>query len=162
MFYLLFAIHVVMCIMMILLVLLQQGKGADVGAVASSSSDSLFGPLGSGTPVSKLTTWLAVAFMVTSIFLVKAYNSGSSRQSITGNVAEVDVLEGSRVAAGAAGAAGEKAKEDTSAKAPAKEDVAAKEEQKVADTKAVAAEVKAEDKKQEAVAEAVPADAEKK
>jgi preprotein translocase subunit SecG len=158
-FYLLFAIHVVMCIMMILLVLLQQGKGADVGAVASSSSDSLFGPLGSGTPVSKLTTWLAVAFMVTSIFLVKAYNSGSSRQSVTGNVAEVDVLEGSRVAAGAAssGAATDAAKDESVDAAAVKVEEPAKVDQKEAETTAVA-----EDKKEETAAEAAPATAEKK
>ena len=153
MFYLLFAIHVVMCIMMILLVLLQQGKGADVGAVASSSSDSLFGPLGSGTPVSKLTTWLAVAFMVTSIFLVKAYNSGSTRQSVTGNVAEVDVLEGSRVAAGAA-ADDAKAKEDTAKAVAVEEQKSAAEEPK--------AEVAAEPKKEEAAEKVAPATEEKK
>lgn len=94
-----------MCVMMILLVLLQQGKGADAGAIVSSGSDSLFGPLGSGSPVSKLTTWLAIAFMLTSIFLVKAYNTASTRQSVTGRVEARDVLEGSRVAGEAAAAA---------------------------------------------------------
>lgn len=99
MFYALFAVHIVMCVMMVLLVLLQQGKGADAGAVVRSGSDSLFGPMGSGSPVSKVTTWLAIAFMVTSIILVKVYNNSSARQSVRGVTTDVDVLSGSRVAA---------------------------------------------------------------
>ncbi len=99
MFYVLFAVHIVMCVMMVLLVLLQQGKGADAGAVVRSGSDSLFGPMGSGSPVSKVTTWLAIAFMVTSIVLVKVYNNSSARQSVRGVTTDVDVLSGSRVAA---------------------------------------------------------------
>ena len=62
-------IHVLVCIFLILIVLLQTGKGAEIGAAFGGSSQTLFGPRGAGTLLSKLTVIAAVVFMVTSISL---------------------------------------------------------------------------------------------
>ena len=67
------AIHIVVCITMIIIVLLQQGKGADVGAVFGGSSSTVFGASGAGNFLTKLTWGCAVLFFSTSIFL--AYTS---------------------------------------------------------------------------------------
>jgi preprotein translocase subunit SecG len=67
------AIHVVICAVLCVVVLLQQGKGADIGAVFGGSSQTVFGSGGAGNFLTKLTGALAAAFFVTSIYL--AYNS---------------------------------------------------------------------------------------
>jgi len=69
------AIHVIVCIALILIVLLQTGKGADMGAVfGGGSSQTLFGSAGASTFLTKMTTGAAVIFMLTSLSL--AYFSG--------------------------------------------------------------------------------------
>ncbi|MBF0378186.1 MAG: preprotein translocase subunit SecG [Desulfamplus sp.] len=75
-------IHIVSCILLILIVLLQTGKGADMGAsFGSASGQSLFGGAGPATALSKITTVVAVVFMLTS--LTMAYTSGhKSSQTI--------------------------------------------------------------------------------
>lgn len=67
------AIHVVICTVLCVVVLLQQGKGADIGAVFGGSSQTVFGSGGAGNFLTKLTGGLAAAFFVTSLYL--AYNS---------------------------------------------------------------------------------------
>jgi preprotein translocase subunit SecG len=67
------AIHIVICAVLAVVVLLQQGKGADIGAVFGGSSQTVFGSSGAGNFLTKLTGALAAAFFVTSIYL--AYNS---------------------------------------------------------------------------------------
>jgi len=66
------AIHVLICAMLTVVVLLQQGKGADVGAVFGGSSQTVFGSGGAGNFLTKLTSGLAVAFFATSMFLAYA------------------------------------------------------------------------------------------
>ncbi len=64
------ALHVLLCIFLILIILLQPGKGGDVGAAfGGGSSSSFFGPRGPATLLSRATTAVAVLFMVTSITL---------------------------------------------------------------------------------------------
>jgi len=65
-------IHVVACLLLIGVVLLQQGKGADMGAVFGGSSSTIFGSGGAGNFLTRLTTGLAVAFMLTSLTLTYA------------------------------------------------------------------------------------------
>jgi preprotein translocase subunit SecG len=67
------AIHIIVCITMIIVVLLQQGKGADVGAVFGGYSSTVFGASGAGNLLTKVTWGCAVLFFSTSIFL--AYTS---------------------------------------------------------------------------------------
>lgn len=63
-------VHVVVCIFLIIVVLLQSGKAADLaGAFGGMGSQTAFGPRGSATLLSKATTVSAVLFMVTSLTL---------------------------------------------------------------------------------------------
>ena len=71
-------LHVVVCIALILIVLLQAGKGAEMGAAFGGSSQTLFGSAGAMGFLSKMTTIAAVVFMATSLFLAF---SGSRRSS---------------------------------------------------------------------------------
>jgi preprotein translocase subunit SecG len=73
-------LHVVVSIAMILVILLQTGKGSDIGAVfGGGSSQTLFGSTGPTSFLSKLTAGAAILFMVTSLFLAYFSGSGSSR-----------------------------------------------------------------------------------
>ncbi|MGC8658926.1 MAG: preprotein translocase subunit SecG [Desulfomonilaceae bacterium] len=68
-------VHVIVCIALILIILLQTGKGADIGAVfGGGSSQTVFGSTGAATFLSKFTIGAAVIFMITSIVLT--YYSG--------------------------------------------------------------------------------------
>jgi len=63
-------VHVVVCFFLIIVVLLQSGKAADLaGAFGGMGSQTAFGPRGSATLLSKATTISAVVFMVTSMSL---------------------------------------------------------------------------------------------
>ena len=67
---LLLILHVIVCLFLIGVVLLQQGKSADLaGAFGGQGSQTAFGPRGATNLLTKLTTWSAVIFMVTSIAL---------------------------------------------------------------------------------------------
>src|SRR5215472_13923317 len=63
-------IHVLICFFLVVVVLLQSGKAADLaGAFGGMGSQTAFGPRGSATVLSKATTIAAAAFMVTSLSL---------------------------------------------------------------------------------------------
>jgi len=63
-------LHIFLCIMLVAIVLLQHGKGAEVGVVlGGGASQTLFGSRGAGNFLTKLTTAVAVLFMCTSLFL---------------------------------------------------------------------------------------------
>lgn len=62
-------IHILACITLILIVLLQAGKGANMGAAFGGSSQTVFGSSGAGTFLGKLTAAVAIIFMLTSITL---------------------------------------------------------------------------------------------
>ncbi len=77
---LLLIIHIVVSVALILIVLLQTGKGADMGAAfGGGSSQALLGSTGTSTLLTKATTIAAIIFMVTSIGL--AYMSGHKKES---------------------------------------------------------------------------------
>lgn len=70
MYILLWIIHVIVCLFLIIVVLLQSGKAADLaGAFGGMGSQTAFGPRGSATLLSKATTLSAILFMVTSLSL---------------------------------------------------------------------------------------------
>ncbi|MDI6756341.1 MAG: preprotein translocase subunit SecG [Thermodesulfobacteriota bacterium] len=74
-------IHIVVCFLLILIVLLQTGKGADIGAAfGGGSSQTLFGSAGPGGFLTKITTGVAIIFMVTSIGLAyfASHKTGAS------------------------------------------------------------------------------------
>ena len=62
-------LHVIACVFLVMVVLLQTGKGADMGAVFGGSSSTVFGSTGAGNFLTRLTTVTAVVFMLTSISL---------------------------------------------------------------------------------------------
>ena len=73
-------IHVVACFTLILIVLLQAGKGANMGAAFGGSSQTVFGSSGAGTFLGKMTAAVAVVFMLTSLTL--AYSAGKKGSSL--------------------------------------------------------------------------------
>ncbi len=66
---LLMIVHITVCLFLIGIVLLQHGKGADIGATFGGSSQSLFGTEGPLPLLNKVTTMSAVIFMITSVML---------------------------------------------------------------------------------------------
>ena len=65
----LITLHVTVSAILISMVLLQKGKGADIGAAFGGASQTVFGPRGAQSFLSKLTTAAAVIFMITSLTL---------------------------------------------------------------------------------------------
>jgi preprotein translocase subunit SecG len=81
---LLIIIHVFVSLFLIAIVLLQHGKGADIGATFGGSSQSVFGSEGPVPLLNKITTFVAIIFMGTSISL--AYLSANkSTGTVMGN-----------------------------------------------------------------------------
>lgn len=66
---LIIVVHTIVCLFLICIVLLQHGKGADIGASFGGSSQSLFGTEGPVPLLNKITTFAAIVFMGTSITL---------------------------------------------------------------------------------------------
>jgi preprotein translocase subunit SecG len=62
-------VHILVCIALIMIVLLQAGKGAEMGAAFGGASQTIFGSAGAMGFLSKLTTVAAVIFMITSLLL---------------------------------------------------------------------------------------------
>lgn len=76
---LLIALHVLVCIALIIIVLLQAGKGAEIGAsFGSGSSQTVFGASGGKSFMSKLTASAAIIFMLTSLTLAYFYGQPGS------------------------------------------------------------------------------------
>ena len=70
MFYLILVIHVIVSLFLVGIILLQQGKSADLaGAFGGQGSQTAFGPRGAANLLTKLTTYAAIIFMLTSIGL---------------------------------------------------------------------------------------------
>jgi preprotein translocase subunit SecG len=65
----LIVLHVIVAFIMVGVILLQSGKGAEIGAAFGGSSQTVFGARGASTVLSKLTTITATIFMVTSLTL---------------------------------------------------------------------------------------------
>ena len=72
-------LHIAVAVFLILVVLLQTGKGAEMGAAFGGSSQTLFGGAGPAGFMAKLTTTAAICFMLTSLSL--AYMSSTSRNT---------------------------------------------------------------------------------
>lgn len=84
-------IHVIVCLFLIAVVLLQSGKGAEMGAsFGSSGSQSVFGAGGGTTFLSKMTTGAAVIFMLTSLVLAYFAGAPSSNSIMAGKSAPVE------------------------------------------------------------------------
>jgi preprotein translocase subunit SecG len=82
-------IHVIVCLILIGVVLLQQGKSADLAAAfGGQGSQTAFGPRGAANALTRVTTWAAILFMFTSIGLtVLMSRSSSSEKSVLSGTA---------------------------------------------------------------------------
>lgn len=75
-------LHILVSVTLVMIVLLQTGKGAGIGALfGGGTSQTLFGTAGPGGFLAKLTTAIAATFMITSLML--AYLSGKGGSSLT-------------------------------------------------------------------------------
>src|SRR6266849_3502078 len=75
--------HILICFLLVIVVLLQSGKAADLaGAFGGAGSQTAFGPRGAATILSRATTWCAIMFMICAMTLVlrteKGLGSGGS------------------------------------------------------------------------------------
>lgn len=75
-------LHVFVCFLMIAAILLQAGKGAEIGAAFGGSSQTVFGSRGPGTFLSKVTVGTAIIFMLTSLGLAVLSKQGSVASSV--------------------------------------------------------------------------------
>jgi preprotein translocase subunit SecG len=88
---LIIVIHVVVCIALIMIVLLQTGKGADMGAAfGGGSSQTLFGSTGASTFLSKATTVAAIVFMITSLSLAYIYGKKTGESIVIDSPAPIE------------------------------------------------------------------------
>lgn len=65
----LITIHILLCFILVVIILLQKGKGADIGAVFGGTSQTLFGSTGATSFLQKLTVIIAAGFILTSLGL---------------------------------------------------------------------------------------------
>ncbi len=80
-------VHVLAAVGLVALVLLQQGKGADIGAAfGSGASQTLFGARGSANFLTRLTALLATVFFLTSLTLAGLAARGTAPESVTKTV----------------------------------------------------------------------------
>src|ERR1700758_498791 len=83
MMYVILAIHILVCIFIVIVVLLQSGKSADVAAAfGGMGSQTAFGPRSAANVLTKATTWSAVIFMITSITLYVMVGRRGHGQSV--------------------------------------------------------------------------------
>ncbi len=88
MVYLLAVLHVIVSIFIIGVVLLQQGKSADLaGAFGGQGSQTAFGPRGAASILTKMTTYAAILFMLTSIGLTIMLSHSSADRSVLSGAA---------------------------------------------------------------------------
>ena len=67
---LILSIHIILAIVLVVLILVQHGKGADAGAAfGSGASSTVFGAQGSASFLTKITTFIALSFFITSLAL---------------------------------------------------------------------------------------------
>lgn len=119
-------VHVLACFILVLTVLLQAGKGADIGAVFGGASTTIFGSSGAGNFLTRLTTGAAIVFMATSLTLT--YGSSHRTSSSIMPESAAPPSRGEPLAGGPADETAPAAPQggaDEGAAAPAREDAAA-------------------------------------
>jgi len=82
-FYFVIVVHVIVCLFLIGVVLIQQGRSADLaGAFGGQGSQTAFGPRAAANVLTRLTTWSAIIFMLTSLALTILYVRGNRSHSV--------------------------------------------------------------------------------
>ena len=73
--------YILISVILILMILLQQGKGSDIGsAVGSGSGNTMFGPSTAINPLTKITAWFSAAFLILSLTIT--WQSRSINQEV--------------------------------------------------------------------------------
>ncbi len=105
MVYVFTSLHVIVCVFLIIVVLLQSGKAADLaGAFGGMGSQTVFGPRGTATILSKATTVAAALFMITALTLTIVSNrTDSGNGSVLKNVRKQSVVTAPPATKGQAG-----------------------------------------------------------
>ena len=81
--YFVITLHVICCLFLIGVVLLQQGRSADLaGAFGGQGSQTAFGPRAAANVLTRLTTWSAIIFMITSVSLTVLYVRSNGPHSV--------------------------------------------------------------------------------
>jgi preprotein translocase subunit SecG len=81
MVYLFIVVHIIVCFTIVGIILLQQGKSADLaGAFGGAGSQTAFGPRSAANMLTRVTIWCAVIFMITSIGLTIMLQKSTSHQ----------------------------------------------------------------------------------
>jgi preprotein translocase subunit SecG len=84
--YFVIVLHIMVCLFLIGVVLLQQGRSADLaGAFGGQGSQTAFGPRAAANVLTRLTTWSAVIFLLTSICLTVLYVRSTGSRSVLDN-----------------------------------------------------------------------------
>ncbi|HSW40617.1 MAG TPA: preprotein translocase subunit SecG [Acidobacteriota bacterium] len=82
-FYVAITLHVIACVILVLVVLLQSGKGADLaGAFGGGSTQTAFGSRGPASFLTRITTVVAIIFMITSISLTTVASNRKEARSV--------------------------------------------------------------------------------
>lgn len=77
---LLLTLHIIVCILLIVMILLQVGKGATTGASFGGGVRTFFGVMGAISPLAKVIIVLAIIFMTTTLFMSVFYSRGKPPQ----------------------------------------------------------------------------------
>lgn len=86
-------LHVLMGFALIIIVLLQTGKGASIGSAFGGASQTLFGPRGATTFLHKLTTVAAIVFMVTSLTLAMSSSRKEVKSLMRGKAGQTETTK---------------------------------------------------------------------
>jgi preprotein translocase subunit SecG len=89
--YVIYTIHIAVCLFLILVVLLQQGKGADLSVFGGGTTQAAFGARGAATLLHKMTVMGFVAFILTTTG-IGFLQTGGSRDSVMSTVTEEAVV----------------------------------------------------------------------
>ena len=82
-FYFIIVVHIIVSLFLVGVVLIQQGRSADLaGAFGGQGSQTAFGPRAAANVLTRLTTWAAVIFMITSLSLTILYVRGTHSHSV--------------------------------------------------------------------------------
>jgi len=85
-FYFVIVLHILVCLFLIGVVLVQQGRSADLaGAFGGQGSQTAFGPRAAANVLTRLTTWEAIIFICTSLALTILYARGRQARSVLGD-----------------------------------------------------------------------------
>jgi preprotein translocase subunit SecG len=87
-------VHVIVCVVLIAVVLLQRGKGAEIGAVfGGGASSTVFGSRGAGNFLTKLTTGAAVVYMLTSLSLSYVWTQDAENRLFSDEALESEAAQ---------------------------------------------------------------------